>query len=123
MVVQRQPFDGDIWFLTSRTAAKAGDIRDRRQVNVSFASPDRVCYVSIGGIATVVDDRERTRALWTAAFEPWFPKGPEDPDLVVIRVQAEDVEYWDSATKKMVHISQLYQPKPVFHDVEPAAGY
>lgn len=123
MVAQRAPFDGDLWFLTSRTAAKAGDVRDRRQVNVSFASPDRDCYVSIGGIATLVDDRERTRALWTPSFEPWFPKGVQDPDLVAIRVQAEEVEYWDPSTKRMVHISPLYQPKPVFRDVEPAAGY
>ena len=123
MVGQRLPFDGALWFLTSRTAAKAGDIRDRRQVNVSYASPDRDCYVSIAGMAALVDDRERVTALWTAALEPWFPKGVDDPDLVAICVEAEEAEYWDPATKKMVQVSELHQPRPVFHDVEPGAGY
>ncbi len=123
MVAQRLPFDGVLWFLTSRTAAKAADIRDRRQVNVSYASPDRDCYVSIAGIATLVDDKDRARTLWNADYEPWFPKGIDDPDLVAICVEAEEAEYWDSATKKMVRVSELHQPRPVFHDVEPGAGY
>jgi len=123
MVAQRLPFDGTLWFLTSRTAAKAGDVRDRRQVNVSYASPERDCYVSIAGIATLVDDGARVRALWNAAYEPWFPKGPDDPDLVAICVEAEEAEYWDSTAKRMVLVSELHQPRPVFHDVEPGAGY
>ena len=123
MIAQRQPFDGTAWFLTSRSAAKAGDVRDHRQVNVSYASPDRDCYVSIAGIATLVDDRARSRELWTAAYEPWFPKGVEDPDLVLICVEAEEVEYRDPAAKKMVLVSELHLTRPVFRDVEPGAGW
>ncbi len=123
MIAQRTPFDGAIWFLTSRTAAKAGEVRDRRQVNVSYASPQLDCYVSICGIATLVDDAERARELWNESYEPWFPKGLGDPDLVLIRVQAEEAEYWDPATRRMVRVSQLLQPKPVFRDVEPGAGW
>ena len=123
MMAQRLPFDGALWFLTSRSAAKAADIRDRRQVNASFASPERDCYVSIAGIARLVEDRDQARKLWSAAYEPWFPRGVDDPDLVAICVEAEEAEYWDSTTKKMVLVSELHQPRPVFHDVEPGAGY
>ena len=123
MIAQREPFDGSLWFLTSRTAAKAGDVRDRRQVNVSYAAPDHDCYVSIAGIATLVDDLPRARQLWNSSYEPWFPKGVEDPDLVLIRVEAEEAEYWDSIARRMVLVSELHQPRPVFRDVEPGAGW
>ncbi len=123
MVAQRLAFDGVLWFLTSRTAAKAADIRDRRQVNVSYASPERDCYVSIGGVATIVDDKTRARTLWNASYEPWFPSGLDDPDLALIRVEAEEAEYWDAAARKMVIVSELLQPRPVFRDVEPGAGW
>jgi general stress protein 26 len=123
MVAQRGPFDGELWFLTSRTAAKSGEVRDRRQVNVSYASPERDCYVSIAGIATLVDDRVRAKALWGEALEPWFPKGLADPDLVLIRVEAEEAEYWDSSAKKMVLVSELHLARPVFRDVEPGTGW
>ena len=123
MIAQRLPFDGDLWFLTSRSAAKAGDVRDRRQVNVSYASPEHDCYVSIAGVATLVDDRERARQLWHAAYEPWFPKGLDDPDLVLIRVEAQEAEYWDPAARKMVLVAEMHQPRPVFRDVEPGTGW
>ncbi len=123
MVAQLLPFDGVLWFLTGRTAAKAADIRDRRQVNVSYASPERDCYVSIGGVATIVDDKARVRSLWNVAYEPWLPNGLDDPDLALIRVEAEEAEYWDPSAKKMVIVSGLLQPRPVFRDVEPGAGW
>jgi len=123
MVAQRVPFDGALWFLTSRSAAKAGEVRDRRQVNVSYASPEHDCYVSVAGVATLVDDRDRARSLWNAAYEPWFPKGLDDPDLVLIRVEAEEAEYWDASAKKMVIVSELLQAKPVFRDLEPGTGW
>ncbi len=123
MVAQRLPFDGALWFLTSRTAAKAADVRDRHQVNVSYASPERDCYVSISGVATLVEDRGRASGLWNASYEPWFPKGLDDPDLILIRVEAEEAEYWDAAARKMVQVSQLHQARPTFRDMEPGAGW
>ncbi len=123
MIAQKIPFDGDLWFLTSRSAAKAGDVRDRRQVNVSYASPERDCYVSIAGMATLVTDEERSRQLWYNAYDMWFPKGAADPDLILIRVQAEEAEYWDPVARRMVLVSELHLPRPTFRDLEPGAGW
>ena len=123
MVAQSSPFDGMLWFLTSRTAAKAADVRDRRQVNVSYTSTERECYVSVSGVATLVDDREKARSLWSASYAPWFPKGLDDPDLTLIRVEAEEAAYWDPATRRMVIISELLQSRPTFRDFEPGAGW
>jgi general stress protein 26 len=123
MVAQRGPFDGTLWFLTSRSAAKAADVRDRHQVNVSYASPEHECYVSVSGVARLVDDRAQARSLWNASYVPWFPKGVDDPELTLIRVDAEEAEYWDPAARRMVVISELLQPRPTFRDFDPGAGW
>jgi general stress protein 26 len=122
MVVQQTPFDGDLWFFTSGTAAKAADIRDRRQVNVSFASPERECYVSLSGMAALVGDRERMKQLWDSSYVPWFPAGLADPDLLLIRVQAEEAQYWDSTARTMVHVEGLLDLRPGFGDLAPGTG-
>ena len=44
----------------------------------------------------VVDDAEKKRQLWNAVVEAWFPDGPDDPDVVLLRVEAASAEYWDS---------------------------
>ncbi|MFB3854057.1 MAG: pyridoxamine 5'-phosphate oxidase family protein [Vicinamibacterales bacterium] len=122
MVVQEEPFDGTLWFFTSGNAAKAADIRDRRQVNVSFAAPYRDRYVSVSGVAAVIDDADLRRRLWNESYRPWFPQGLDDPDLRLIKIEAEEAEYWDPAEGRMVHVPELYVPKPGFGQMQPETG-
>ncbi len=122
MVVQEAPFDGLLWFFTSGKAAKAADIRDRRQVNVSFASPESDRYVSVSGVATIVDDRELARRMWNESYRRWFPRGLDDPDLRLIRIEAEEAEYWDQAEGRMVHVPELYVSRPGYGDLQPGTG-
>jgi general stress protein 26 len=92
-----QEFDGDgaLWFITDRNSHKAEEIRLQPQVNASFASGAHNTYVSIAGRASVVFDKARLSQLWTPAMMVFYPKGVEDPDLCLLRVQAESAEYWD----------------------------
>ena len=52
--------------------------------------------MSLTGQASVVDDLATKRELWNTVVEAWFPDGPEDPDVVLVRVDATSAEYWDS---------------------------
>jgi len=122
MVVQKRLFDGALWFFTEGSAAKAADIRDRRQVNVSFASPERDRYVSVSGVATLVDDRELAGQIWNESYRPWLPLGLDDPNLRLIKIQAEEAEYWDPAARRMVHVPELYLAQPGFGDLQPDTG-
>lgn len=52
-------------------------------------------YASLSGSATIVRDRDRVRALWSESFRPWFPDGPDQRDLALVRVDPQVGEYWD----------------------------
>lgn len=89
--------DCTLWFFTSRTSPKVMEAQaDAGRVNVSYANPGKSDFVSISGRATIVDDREKMRALYTKWVEVFFPKGLDDPDLVLLRVDVEKAEYWDA---------------------------
>jgi len=47
------------------------------------------------GSATVVEDRERLRELYTPVQRTWFPDGPDDPNITLIRFDGEHADYWD----------------------------
>jgi general stress protein 26 len=96
---------GFIWFLASEDSPKIREIGERPRVNVSYSSPSDDCYVSISGRAEVVRDVARTRELWSPIDQEWFPKGPDDPRLVLIRVRIESAAYWDRLSTKMVPVS------------------
>ena len=89
-------FDGDLWFLTRRSSPKADEVQKHRQVSLSYARPGDNTYISLSGTAEVVVDRQKAQELWDPSYQGWFPGGPDDPDLAMIRVRVERAEYWDA---------------------------
>ena len=92
---QEVEFDGDLWFATECDSGKALDIERNPNVNVSYASKSQNTYVSVAGRATIVRDRVKIDAIWSPAMKVFFPGGKDDPNLCLIRVEAETAEYWD----------------------------
>ncbi len=89
-------FDGErVWFFTSARSPKVGEIRRSAKVNLAYASKDRNTYISASGEAAVCRDQARIDQYWNDAMKAFFPKGKEDPDLVLIEVALRTVEYWD----------------------------
>ena len=79
------------------------------QVNVSTSASSS--WVSLTGHAVVVDDLEKKRQLWNAVVEAWFPDGPEDPDVVLLRVDAASAEYWDSPGGRLASVISFAKAK------------
>ena len=53
MVAQQSEFDGDLWFFTWINSPKVDEVKENRQVNLSYAEPDDQNYVSISGTAQI----------------------------------------------------------------------
>ena len=107
MATQQTESDGDLWFFTQASAAKAAEIRTNPHVNVSYASPRENRYVSVSGTATLVRDRKKMEELWDQLYKAWFPQGLEEPDLALLRVDIERAEYWDAPSGTMAEIAGL----------------
>ncbi|HEX2829693.1 MAG TPA: pyridoxamine 5'-phosphate oxidase family protein [Burkholderiales bacterium] len=89
--------DGMLWFFTSASSPKVAEAQAGGwQVNLSYANPGKQDYVSISGRASLSRDRALMEALWNNWVEVFFPKGLDDPDLALLRVDIEKAEYWDS---------------------------
>src|SRR5688500_3801067 len=85
MALQEVEFDGDLWFVAARGSRKVAHIAANPQVNVATAGSSS--WVSLTGHAAVVDDLEKKQQLWNTVVEAWFPDGPDDPDVVLLRVE------------------------------------
>ena len=96
MYAQQTETDGDLWFATSRSSSIGQQLRDKARILATFSNPDDQRYVVVRGRGFIRHDSARIEALWNPAMKAWFPAGPTDPDLVLIRVEAEHAEYWDS---------------------------
>jgi len=94
MTIAESEENGTMWFLTS----KEGWSRDvHEDIPAAITMQGGSKYVSISGIATVVDDRDRITRLWSLAMKPWFPGGPSSPDICLVQFVADQGEYWDAS--------------------------
>ena len=104
MATQDQSADGTLWFLVAADSGAAEDLAARADVNLSFASPDEQRWVSVSGSAAVHDDRVRIAELWNPLYEAWFPPGPDDPNVRVVRVEVGAIHHWDATSSRMVQL-------------------
>lgn len=90
-----RPDDGLIWFLTDEDSGKLEEIASQPNIAVTF-SDGRSSHVAFRGTATSTDDRATIENLWSPAADAFYPAGPGDPAIRVIRFEPVDGELWDS---------------------------
>ncbi|MEA2861658.1 MAG: hypothetical protein QOC72_3697 [Methylobacteriaceae bacterium] len=95
--------DGTLWFFAREDSPKLDELADSRNVLVAYAHPGKQDYVSLSGTARVVRDQAKVREIWSEPARVWFPKGPEEGDIVLIAVDVETAEYWDSPSAAVVY--------------------
>ena len=104
MACQQIDADGNLWFLTGRSSGKVSAIKSDQHVNVAYTSSHDT-WVSVAGRAELVEDRQKTEQMWNPMFLAWFPKGLEDPELALLKVNVDSAEYWDSPSSKLVQLT------------------
>lgn len=103
MAAMNTSFDGDLWFASRDETPKLEEIAKAPQVLLAYSEPKGQNYVSVSGAATIVHDAAKVKALWSEGLRVWFPKGPDDPTITLIRVRVESAEYWDSPSSTWVY--------------------
>jgi general stress protein 26 len=93
-VAQVEP-TGNLWFVTDRSSGKMDDIHVDAHVNVTMQGGGK--FVSVSGIANELEDRRKVEEIWNEHMRVWFPGGKDDPNLVLLRVDAREGEYWDNS--------------------------
>jgi general stress protein 26 len=86
--------DGTLWFFVERFSEVAVDVALDPRINASFADTSESWYVAIRGRGYIIHDPEKAEALWNPLAAAWFPGGPNDPTLGLLRIDADCVEYW-----------------------------
>lgn len=94
MLVHEIDEAGWLWFVTDRHSRKACELGQNPHATVVFQSKKGDRYVSVQGTAVVVRDDVKLRELWNPLMRAWFPRGRRDPEIALVAVRVERVEYW-----------------------------
>lgn len=82
--------------ITVRRCRKVREIERTGRMTLLYQHDQDKSYVALIGRATIVEDVELKRSIWTPGHYRWNPTGPEDPDTVFMRLITERIELWSA---------------------------
>lgn len=93
-------YDGDSWFFSYDDTRKIAEIKGNDDVSLTFTEPPSLLgrpgiFIAIQGNASIVRDKTTFEEHWVSGLERWFPEGIDATGLVLIKVMASSVYYWD----------------------------
>jgi general stress protein 26 len=87
--------DATVWFFTSKRSQKVAQIRRDSHVHLSYSDVAHKIFISITGKAELIVDPQKASELWKMAQTIFFPEGPADPKLLLLKVEPQTAHIWD----------------------------
>ena len=91
-----------IFFVTDVRSAKEDEIEAAPDVGLVILDPKDKVYLSITGRARVMRDAAKMKAVWRKTDELWWPGGPTDPNVCLMRIEPLTAELWDGPASTAV---------------------
>jgi len=107
MTTQRVEEPGVIWMFIGASSHLAADIEANPNVLLTYADTGDSAFAAVRGHATTVRDPVKAKELWSKFAEAWFPGGPDDPNLALLRITLSSAEHWEPPHGKVVQFLQI----------------
>ncbi|WP_294646234.1 pyridoxamine 5'-phosphate oxidase family protein [uncultured Aureimonas sp.] len=93
-------YEGDSYFFTYEEARTVSDIERDPRVGLGFQGKKGLLgrppmFISVEGRAELIRDKAAFEAHWTKDLEYWFKDGVDTPNLVLIKVHATRIHFWN----------------------------
>lgn len=118
MAAHVERVENAIYFLTDVDGHKDDEISEHPEICLAFADSKGQKYISVSGRATVSNDRERIRDLFSTPAKAWWDDA-DDPSIRVLKVEPASAEYWDSPGTVVSYIKMF---AAAISDVRPDMG-
>lgn len=95
-------YRGDSYFFAYRDSRKVADIQADDGVVLSYTGAAGMLggpplFVAVEGRAVLIDEKAAFADHWTKDLDRYFPDGIDTPGVVMIKVQAGRIRYWDGS--------------------------
>lgn len=93
-------YDGDSYLFSYDSARTISDIRRDPQVGLSFVGAKGLLgkpplFIAVEGRAELIRDKTAFAEHWSQDLDHWFEHGVDTPGLILIKVHADRIHYWD----------------------------
>ena len=102
-------YNGNSYYFTTDETLMVRDISRNPNVALGFTGKAGIfspagLYIAIEGKAELIRDKEAFKAHWAPDLDAWFEQGADTPGLVLIKVHATRIHYWDGGEEGEVAV-------------------
>lgn len=87
-------YDGDSYYFTWEKSRMVDDIKRNPKVSLTFQGK-KAFAVAVEGKADLIKEKKAFEEHWTPDLDAWFKDGTDTKGVVMIKVSASRVHYWD----------------------------
>jgi general stress protein 26 len=87
-------YDGDSFYFTTDDTRTVADIEGDANVSLSFTGKHGF-WATVEGEAELIRDKAAFEEHWNKDLDTWFEDGVDTQGLVLIKVHAKRIKYWD----------------------------
>lgn len=93
-------YKGDSYFFTWEESRMVTEIKSDSKVALSFTGRKGLLgkppiFINVEGEAELIRDKAQFEEHWTKDLDRWFEQGIDTPGIVLIKVHAGRIHYWD----------------------------
>lgn len=104
-------YDGDSFFFTLADTGTVKDVRTDPNVSLSYGAKSGMLhlkpfYITLSGAAELIQDKAAFAEHWNKDLDRWFEQGVDTPGLVLVKVSAERLHYWDGYEEGEIELRQ-----------------
>jgi general stress protein 26 len=109
---------GPIWIFTSNETDLAQAMGERHDAVAQFASKGHDLFASVTGVLRRDSDPATIDRLWNPFVAAWFEGGKTDPKLLLLRLDAHELQVWlnDNSLFAGIKILMGRDPKDDYAD-------
>jgi general stress protein 26 len=112
MTAQIEGERSPIWFFTSTKSALVRNLATSSRAIATFTSKGHDLYATMHGSLTHHNDRAVIDRLWNPFIAAWYKGGKDDPELALLRLDAEKAEIWEDGSSLIAGIKMLLGSDP-----------
>jgi general stress protein 26 len=96
-----------VYFITDLRGLKDDEIEAAPEVCLTLTNHKDKAYLSLTARATVLRDAVLAAKYWQSTDDVWWPSGPEDENVRVLRLELLRAELWDGPASSTVAAFEL----------------
>ena len=109
---------GPIYFFGSKETELVSELKTDGRAIATFASKGNDVFATIHGTLSIDNDRAVIDRLWNSFVAAWYPGGKDDPNLTLLRLDADRAQVWIDASSLLAGVKMLLgvDPKQDYKD-------